>query len=75
MRKKVVMTHVLSELYMLTDKSPNFRATEEFVDRRLEDFEEVEQFTQYVLILFNPFFISSVASSKAASSPRTASPI
>lgn len=48
MRKKVIATHVLSELYMLTDKSPGFSSTEEFVDRRLEDFAELEKFGEYV---------------------------
>ena len=39
--------HVLAELYMLTDKSPNFTATHEFVDRRIADFREFEKFTAY----------------------------
>jgi len=43
-----MMIHILSELYMLTDKSQNFSATHEFVDRRVEDFREFEKFSKYV---------------------------
>jgi ubiquinone biosynthesis protein COQ9 len=47
-RKKVMTIHVLAELYMLTDKSPNFQATNEFIDRRIDDFREIEKFSSYV---------------------------
>ena len=39
---------VFSELYMITDKSKDFQATEEFVDRRMEDFYGIESFSSYV---------------------------
>lgn len=39
--------HALAELYMLTDKSPDFIATQEFIDRRIADFREFEKFSAY----------------------------
>jgi rpsU-divergently transcribed protein len=47
-RQKVMTIHILAELYMLTDKSVNFTATQEFVDRRVADFREFEKFSNYV---------------------------
>jgi ubiquinone biosynthesis protein COQ9 len=48
MRKKVMTIQIVSEFYMLTDKSDNFSATEEFVDRRVQDFEYLESFVSSV---------------------------
>jgi ubiquinone biosynthesis protein COQ9 len=42
-RAKVISIFVASELFMLTDKTPDYRETMDFVDRRvgqLKDFEE-----------------------------------
>jgi ubiquinone biosynthesis protein COQ9 len=40
-RVSLAAIYSASEVFMTTDKSPNFEATEEFLDRRLEDAKEV----------------------------------
>ncbi len=43
-----MLIHLLSELYMLTDKSHQFEATSDFVDRRISDFREFEKYSKYL---------------------------
>lgn len=40
-RASLAAIYSASEVFMTTDKSPNFEATEEFLDRRLDDAKEV----------------------------------
>ena len=48
---------VFSELYMITDKSNKFQATEEFVDRRMEDFYELDSFCSYITSFVSSGFL------------------
>lgn len=56
-RQKVMTIQVLAELYMLTDKSPNFVATQEFVERRIGDFRDLEKYSKYVSL--NKLFLET----------------
>ena len=40
-RASLATVYSTTDLFMTTDKSPNFEATEEFLDRRLEDVRDV----------------------------------
>ena len=47
-RASLAAIYASSELFMTTDKSNNFTATEEFLERRLEDVQKAGGFTSYV---------------------------
>lgn len=57
-RHKILLIQFLSELYMLTDKSDNFEATHEFVDRRFEDFETFDSYGGDTLAFLNSGLIA-----------------